>query len=142
MRDDGIGLRLVEAASSHGLPDGVEAVELKNDALGLIACLGPETERILLVDCVKMGASPGGWRLFSPEEVSTIKKVARATTHEGDLLQVIELVRQTGFTVPPITVMGIEPACVEPGMELSEELSTRLEEYLGEILRILRQPTP
>jgi hydrogenase maturation protease len=138
MGDDGIGLRLIEAAAERGLPAGIEAVELKNDALGLFSYLVPDTERILLVDCVKMGEEPGNWRLFSPDEVRSLKQVARATTHEGDLLQTLELARQTGYAVPPIRILGIEPASMAPGMDLSPTLAARFDDYLELLLELVK----
>jgi hydrogenase maturation protease len=137
MGDDGIGLQLIEALSVQELPPDCETLELKNDALGLFSYLTPETERILIVDCVKMGDAPGNWRLFSPEEVSSIKKVANATTHEGDLLQTLALARETGYHVPPIRILGIQPETLEPSMDLSNTLKSRFDEYLTAALKTI-----
>ncbi len=136
--DDGIGLHLVEALSAREPAPDYVALELKNDALGLLSYLEPTTQRILVVDCVKMGDKPGNWRVFSPEEVTSVKQVALATTHNGDLLQILELARATGYTIPPLQILGIEPACMEPSMELSTTLQERFEEYLETALQTIR----
>jgi hydrogenase maturation protease len=130
MGDDGIGLQLIESLATTKLPPDCHLLELKNDALGLFSYLVPETSAILIVDCVKMGVEPGEWRLFTPEEVRSIKRVANSTTHEGDLLQIIQLARVTGYTIPPLRILGIQPGSIEPSMELSTTVRERLPEYV------------
>ena len=52
----------------------------------------PETERIVLVDAVVTGGAPGSFVGFDPADAAS-EILSRMTTHEGDLLQVIELAR-------------------------------------------------
>ncbi len=139
MGDDGIGLQLIEELSRIQLPSNCMALELKNDALGLFSYLLPETSAILVVDCVKMGALPGEWRIFSPEEVRSLKRVAHASTHDGDLLQILELARATGYSIPPLRIMGIEPDSIEPSMELSATLRERLKGYGNVAARLIQE---
>jgi hydrogenase maturation protease len=139
MGDDGIGLQLIEALATTELPPDCHLLELKNDALGLFSYLVPETSAILIVDCVKMGVAPGDWRLFTPEEVRSIKRVAHASTHEGDLLQIIQLAQATGYTIPPLRILGIQPESMEPSMELSATIKERLPEYIDIAHRLMAE---
>jgi hydrogenase maturation protease len=91
--------------------------------------LNPDTESILIVDSAKMGLKPGDFRFFKPSEVSTRKEIAGFSTHEADLLKVLELARLTGTPIPPIAIMGIEPETVKPEIGLSRTLEGRLAEY-------------
>jgi hypothetical protein len=58
------------------------------------------------------------------------KRVGTMSTHEGDLLKVLEFAVSLGEPLAPITIMGIEPAEVanEPG--LSAPLAERFDEYV------------
>jgi hydrogenase maturation protease len=131
MGDDGIGLRIVEEIARRGLATDFEAVDLSGSGFGLLDCFTADTEGILIVDAVRMGAAPGAHRLFAPDDVESRKVLAGISTHEGDLLQVIELGRSLGCPVPPIRILGIEPAVVAPGMELSPVLAARLDAYVA-----------
>lgn len=130
MADDGIGLRIVEHIAQNGLDRGFESVVLADEGMRLLFYLKEETEKIVLVDAVDLGLRPGEYRLFKPEDVESTKEVKRLTTHEGDLLKVLELARNLGYSIPAIIILGIQPGSLEPKMELSPELQKRFAEYL------------
>ncbi len=135
MTDDGVGPRIAEALSQQVREHGFESVVIGHDTVGTLAYFDEDTERIVFVDCVRMGKPPGDWARFSPEDVETRKATERAvTTHEGDLLKVIQLARQLGCPIPPITIVGIEPGRIEPGLDLSPELQARFDEYLSAVV--------
>lgn len=127
--DDGIGPRVVELIAEQGLERGFRAIDLSSDSLGLVSYLAPDTEAILVVDSALMGLEPGDTRFFSPADVETHKASAGFSTHEGDILAVLELARTVGYPMPPLAIMGIEPATVEPGMELSPAIADRVAGY-------------
>lgn len=130
MADDSIGLRIVEHISQHGLNQGFEAVEIADEGIHLLFYLGKETEKIVLIDAVDLRLPPGEYRLFRPGEVESTKDLKGLTTHEGDILKVLDLARSLGHPLPPITILGIQPGRLEPVMELSPELRKRFSTYL------------
>ncbi len=138
MTDDGIGPRVVQLAAGQARALGFESVVIGHDALGVVAYFDEATERIVFVDCVRMGATPGDWARFSPDDVESRKTLDRMTTHEGDLLRIVELGRQLGCPIPAITILGIEPERIEPGLDLSRELAARLPEYVAAALDAIR----
>jgi hydrogenase maturation protease len=128
--DDSIGLRIAETIGERGLDRGFRAVDMGGNLLDLVHYLGPETEQVLIVDAAQMGEPPGTWRIFAPDDVVTRKSTGGLSTHEGDLMKVLEFAASLGGPLTPVTVLGIEPARLadEPG--LSDELETRFEEYV------------
>ncbi len=129
--DDSIGVRLVEAIAERGLDAGFRALDLATNSLNLLAYLQPDTEAVLIVDSARMGEPPGTVRFFAPADVHGRTPQGGLSTHEGDVLQVLQLAASLGYPVPRILVMGIEPASVEPGIALSPALADRFEEYLA-----------
>jgi hydrogenase maturation protease len=127
--DDAVGVHVVEHVVAHGLERGFQAIDLGANSLNLVAYLVPETTAILLVDAAEIGAAAGEYRFFAPSAVATQKSLAGISTHEGDVLRVLELARQTGQTIPPLLIMGIQPRSLAAGMGLSPELDARLGEY-------------
>jgi hydrogenase maturation protease len=127
--DDAVGPCVVEHVVAKGLDHGFVAVDLSTDALSLVAYLSDETEGVLVVDAAHLGLAPGDFRVFTPDEVETQKELSGLTTHEGDVLRVLETARSAGFPMPQIAVMGIEPYDMEAGTALSGLLAERVPAY-------------
>lgn len=138
MGDDSIGLRVVEEIINRNLDTDFETVLLPDSGFNLVHCFQKETQSILIVDAVKVGKKPGEHIFFRPEEVQTQKKLDRISTHEGDVLKIIELGKQLDYPIPPITIMGIEPASMKLGEGLSPEIEKSLETYLKAVVHFCR----
>jgi len=133
--DDSIGLRLIEHIADNDLERGFRAIDLSGNTLNLLAYLDQTAEHILIVDSARMGRKPGAYEFFKAEDVETKKELTGLTTHEGDLLKVLELARQMNYHIPPITFLGIEPQSLKNEMGLSETLQGRLREYADAAIR-------
>ncbi len=129
--DDSIGLRVIEAVAAAGLDRGFTAIELGGNLLDLLHYLDEDVECVLVVDSARMGKTPGEYVFFTPDVVTTRKELAGFSTHEGDLLKVLELAASLGRPLPPITVLGIEAENITTGIGLSRALASRLDEYVA-----------
>ena len=76
-----------------------------------------------------MDLVPGEYKFFKPENVVSDKELAGFSTHEGDLIKVIELGKRTGHKIPEITFMGIEPAEIKNEFGLSPVLDGKVNIY-------------
>jgi hydrogenase maturation protease len=130
MADDGIGLRIVDHIAQNGLDRGFETIDLADEGTRLLFYLREETEKIVLIDAVDLGLPPGEYRLFKPEDVESTKGMKRLTTHEADILAILKFAKSLGYRLPPITILGIQPGDLNPGMELSPALQKRFSTYL------------
>jgi len=133
MSDEGIGVALVgrflEQAERY--PD-VEFVDAGTGGFAVLYHL-EAVDRAILIDCAKMGTSPGTLRRFRCDDVVSVKQLAHFSLHEGDLLKLIEKARQLGQCPPEIVIFGIEPTTIDFGLELTPKLKDRLDEYVAEI---------
>ena len=136
--DDSIGLRIAEAIAERGLDRGFRAIDLPGNLLDVLHYCDPDTEAMLVVDSARMGLEPGEYRFFSADDVVTHKSLDGISTHEGDLMKVLELASELGLEIPPITLLGIEPAEIAPEMGLSAALEQRFEEYVGAVREFFR----
>jgi hydrogenase maturation protease len=134
--DDGVGLRVVEGIAQAGQDEarGVRAVSLPGGWADLPIVLGGDAERVLVVDCARMGLAPGEYRFFRARDVESVKALRGVSTHGGDLLQALSLAEAVGQPLPELEFMGIEPENVEPGIELSPRVAARLDEYAAAAL--------
>ena len=135
MGDDSIGLRIVEHIADNGLEDGFEAVEIGNNGMNVLTYFEPDTEKIVVVDAADFGGTPGEAISFSPDEVDSQKIVGNISTHEGDILKLIELARQIDQYIPPIRIVAIQPKSMEMDESLSPELQSNFDSYIQTVLR-------
>jgi hydrogenase maturation protease len=135
--DDSIGLRVAEAIGDRALDEGFRAIDLGGNLLDLVHYLGAEVEQVLVVDSARMGSAPGEFTFFTPEDVVSRKHTAGLSTHEGDLVKVLEFAASLGESLAPITIMGIEPGQVVNQPGLSAPLAERFDEYVGAAVAFL-----
>lgn len=138
MTDDGVGPRVASALVADARLHDFQVVVIGHDTLAILSYFDEATDRIVFVDSVRMTRAAGEWAVFTPDDVETQKDVGRLTTHEGDVLRVIEVGRRAGLPVPSITILGIQPERVEPGLELSDTLAARFDQYLAAARALLR----
>lgn len=129
--DDSIGLRIAEAVADRGLERGFQAIELGGNLLDLVHYLGEGSEGVLVVDSARMGREAGEFAFFTPDDVVTRKNVGGFSTHEGDLMKVLEFAAALDEPLAPVTILGIEPAEIRTGSGLSGILEARFDEYVA-----------
>ena len=127
--DDGVGLHVVEYVWARGLDRDFQALELKNDGMQLLTLFEPGTDRIVVVDCAMIDRDPGDYLLFRPEDVTSRKAAEGISTHEGDVLKLVEMGRALGLPVPDLQLLAVQPESLEMEMQLSETVAARVPEY-------------
>jgi hydrogenase maturation protease len=143
--DDSIGIRIVEHVCEKGLDVGFRALDLSSNSLNLVSYLNADTKAILVVDSALMERAPGEFAFFTPDQIRSRKDPGRFSTHEGDVVRVLELARQLHYPVPAVTFMGIQPETIKSEFGLSSTLQKRLPEYASAAAAFLAEghpPTP
>lgn len=130
MFDDSIGIRIIEYISERGLDADFRALDVSGNALNILSYLNRETEKILIVDAVNMGEKPGDFRFFTLDDVVSVKSITGITTHEDDMVQVLRLAQDQGYSLPEIVFLGIEPESVRMDCGLSDSLVKRFTQYV------------
>ncbi len=137
MSDEGIGIYLIQKLSE--LQDKfphVEFIDAGTGGMNLLHLIA-NRKKAVIIDCVKMGKSPGTIKKFKPSEVKTTKKMMHFSLHEADILRIIAISRQLGECPEKIVIFGIEPESLEMGQKLSPALAARIDLYTAEICKSL-----
>jgi hydrogenase maturation protease len=133
LSDEGVGVHIIRRLLTHrdkSLPaDFIDAGSAGLSLLHLIA----NRKKAVIIDCAKMGAKPGTIKRFAASDIQSIKKLSHFSLHETDILQVVNLSKQLGECPDEVVFWGIEPESLEPGQELSETLSARIDDYTADI---------
>jgi hydrogenase maturation protease len=112
--DEGIGIHVVRALQQEQLPTDVVILEAGTAFLDAL----PEIEladRIIVVDAMKAGEAPGTVYRISFKDCA--KPECIASLHGFDLSRVLFLAGREIY--PEVIVIGVEPARIEWGMEIS-----------------------
>ena len=124
MRDEGVGVHVARILMQHKLPVHVEVIEGGTDGFGLLNII-TEADRLIIVDALKGGSPPGTIYQFNIDEVPSTSAIFKTSIHQISILEVVHLSGLIGKT-PVTTVIGIEPATISMGMELSDTLKNKL----------------
>ncbi len=132
MTDDAFGSRAVEAlAARYRFPE--EVVLLDGGTLGLDLLPRFEgVDRLLILDAIDMGATPGtSFRLVGEEVPRAF--ASKLSVHQmgvQDLLAVAEL---QGNLPNELVVWGVQPSSIEMGLELSAQVRSALPEVIERV---------
>ncbi len=127
MTDDGIGPKAIESLQNTKLPDS-GVVLLDGGTLGLD--LLPHLEgagRLIILDAVELGREPGSLvRLVGDEVPLAIEH--KLSPHQMGLKDLLAVASLMGCLPDKVVLLGVQPACLELGTELSPAVSEALPE--------------
>ncbi len=137
MQDDGIGPKVIEQICLRKLDQDFEAEDIATDGLRLFRHFNYETEKIVIIDSAFMGQKPGAVMVFSPDQIQTTKTCQPISTHEGDILNLINLGKMLHLPIPKIKIVAVEPEQVDTGDELSTRLKGKMDELIQHVVQEL-----
>lgn len=115
--DEGVGVHVARALQREELPENVMVLDVGTAFLDAL----PEIEkadRIIIVDAMKADHAPG--TVYRVPFEDCMKPECIASLHGFDLSRVIALTGRT--SLPEVIVIGVEPARIDWGIELSPEI--------------------
>lgn len=126
LSDDGVGVHAVRELQKHPLT-GVTLAEIGTAILHGLHFL-EQADRVLVIDAAKGGKPPGTVYLFSATEATEAKAIT--SIHSMGLREAARFL-MTGQPAPPITVLGVEPATLAYGMNLSPQVQAALPQVVA-----------
>ncbi len=132
LRDEGVGVRVVEALQQVTLPDGVEVLDGGTASMALLDCLS-DRGRVIVIDAVKGNHHPGTIYRFSPTDVGIHREIT-TSLHQLDLLDALAQLEFLGCAPRDVVLYGIEPKEVSLGLELTPEVKAALPRVIELVL--------
>ncbi|MBI5656028.1 MAG: HyaD/HybD family hydrogenase maturation endopeptidase [Geobacter sp.] len=133
MSDDGVGVRVVQRlAAGYRFPPGVSLLDGGTLGLDLLPRL-EGVERLLVVDAIDSREEPGTLVRLSGEEVP-VALATRLSPHQMGLKDLLAVADLQGNCPAEVVLVGVQPACIEMGMELSSAVGGRFDELTQRVL--------
>jgi hydrogenase maturation protease len=129
LRDEGIGCHVVHALEGIFLPD-VKIIDGGTcpDVLQLLE----DTDKVVIVDAVKGGGTPGQIYRFHLEDI-TLEPKSFLSLHDMSLVDNLMLM-QYWHNIGEAVIIGVEPREINWGLELSPELQGKMPQIIDAIL--------
>ena len=120
--DDGFGVAVAAKLAERPLPDGVVVADIGVRALHLAFDLLDRPALLLVVDAVDRGEPPGTLSLIEPRIDGPGRGIPDA--HSMNLATVVDALRGLGGEVPPVLLVGCQPAFIGEEMGLSPTVAS------------------
>jgi len=137
LRDEGVGVRVVEALAAGGLPPGVEAADGGTAGVDLIELLAGR-QRVIVVDAVAGDEPPGTVLRLSEHDLAADR--FSLSVHDFDLPQVLALARKLGVAPESVEIIGVRPFELGVGVSLSPRMAEHVASIEKEVRYLLDAP--
>jgi len=136
LKDEGVGVHTIRILQAELPPSRTDVEVIDGGTSPDICHLVQGADKLVIVDAVKGGCAPGTIYRFNPGQI--IAEIGVTTSvHQMGLLENLKMMEFVGDKPKETVIIGIEPAEVESGLELSRELQRQMpkiiETVLGEI---------
>jgi hydrogenase maturation protease len=132
LRDEGVGVRVIEQMQTMRLPDDVELVDGGTAGADLLDVLA-ERRKVIVIDAVQADCEPGSVLRFTAEDLVQPDGVGMSL-HELGLGEALTMTRQLGCAPEEVIVFGIKPKDLRCGLELSEEIAASVAKVVELVL--------
>lgn len=128
LRDEGIGIHVVQALQKMALPDNVTVIDggLSPHLVEIVEA----GDRVIVVDAARGKGEPGTIYRLYPNDLDSTTSFA----HDIGIEQALKIMALTGNQPSEIVIIGVEPAEIDWGTELSEKLWGKLPAIIKAVL--------
>jgi hydrogenase maturation protease len=130
LTDEAVGPRVVERMQAEGdAADGIRYLDGGTLSFTLAVPIA-ECSRLIVVDAAAMGTRPGTVRVFEGEAMDRQLSLHAKSVHEVSLADLLDIARLTDSLPPHRALVGIEPAEVDWGSELTPAVQAAIPEAI------------
>lgn len=134
--DEAIGVRIVEALEQcYLLPPHVEVLDGGTSGMDLMDVMA-NRDHLIVADAVLSGDEPGSVVMLRDDEIPAMF-TRKVSPHQLGLADVLMALRLTGEFPAKLTLVGVVPQTLEPGIALSPVVRQAIEPALHQIMAVL-----
>ena len=119
LRDEGIGVRVVQAMERMALPPDVEILDGGTAGVDLLDVLA-DRRKVVVIDAIDGELAPGTVLRLTPDELAP-RNEPGVSLHDLGLLETLALAGQLNAAPREVVIIGVRPHSVECGLDLTAE---------------------
>lgn len=135
LRDEGIGVRVVEALREYLLPDTIELVDGGTAGADLLDVIS-DRRKVIVIDAMDADVEPGSTLRLSLDDL-VAGQTAAVSLHEIGLLEIFAMARHLGSAPHNVVIIGVKPKEIRPSDQLSPELDALLPLIVSQVIEEL-----
>ena len=130
LSDEGVGVRAAEALqAAYDLPDYVEVIDGGTAGMELLGPLSG-VDLLLVLDAVKGVGEPGTLVTLAGSDVPVFFRT-KLSPHQVSICDVLAGLEFSGELPRDLVLIGVEPASLELGLELTPAIAARVPEMVA-----------
>ncbi len=139
MSDEGFGPQLIDYMQANfTMPPEVNLMDGGTSGIYLAPTV-EDSRRLLVIDILAMDGNPGEIHQINGADIRGAGLQLRMSPHQVGLLEIIDICRLRGKVPEEIKFIGIIPAKVELGLELSPTLQNRLNDVSKLVIKQIEE---
>jgi hydrogenase maturation protease len=136
--DDGLGVLALKALGGRlGPQTGLELIDGGGLSAQRLLLLVEECSHLLVLDALNMDKKPGALIDLGPGEIARYSGL-QVSAHQLAFQEALELAGPRGHLPPNLQILGIQPADLSAGREMSDVVCEALPELLERAVTLLR----
>jgi hydrogenase maturation protease len=140
LKDEGIGVHVVNRMSEMTLPPDVEVMDGGTLGMDLLYYIEGR-KKVIVVDTVNAGDPPGTLYRFTDKELA-VKKDFLRTAHGIDFVDVVKTSQMLGNKPEEIVFIGVEPQDISEGLEPTALIAKRIPVIIELVMKELKEQSP
>ncbi len=137
LQDEGVGVRVVEyLLARYAFADNVQMLDGGTIGLELLFYI-EGVDKLIVIDAVDAAQPPGGIVCLVDDEIPALlgKKLS---PHQVGLADLLVVARMRDIIPSQVVLIGVQPAMIDTGLELSPIISAKVPEMAQMILDQIR----
>ncbi|MFC0225569.1 HyaD/HybD family hydrogenase maturation endopeptidase [Serratia aquatilis] len=135
--DEAVGIRIIEALERrYVLPAHVEVLDGGTSGMELMEVMA-DRDHLIVADAILTGSAPGSVAVLHDEEIPALF-TRKVSPHQLGLSDVLMALRLTEEFPRRLTLVGVVPESLEPGIGLTAVVSQAIEPALAQVVAALR----
>jgi len=132
-KDEGVGVHAARILQTKLPPSGSDVEVIDGGTSPDIWPLIDGADKLIIVDAVRGGCEPGTIYRFTPQQIVAYRELI-TSVHQMGILENLSLMELVGGKPKETVIIGVEPAELEPGLELSAKLKERMPKIIKTVL--------
>jgi hydrogenase maturation protease len=139
LSDEGFGVHFIRHLEQrYVFPENVELFDAGTMGIMVTHKL-EEADRVYIIDVVAVEGEPGRCFRYRKDEFMLKRIPLKMSPHQIGVQEALLIMEMRGRCPEELFLLGVIPACLEPGSELTPLLRLRLEEMADRLVAELRE---